>query len=89
MTIAEQLSEALLHKLEQQLVLAKELVHVDEELAAMTLDVFENPVGAAQWLTSEQPILGTKLTPMEYSRTAEGKTACIQALGRLDHGIFG
>jgi hypothetical protein len=65
--VAEQLSEALQRKLEHQQALAKELAGVDEELAAKALDVFENATGAAQWLTSEQPILGTNLTPMEYS----------------------
>ena len=89
MTIAEQLSEALQKKLERQQALAKELVHLDEELAASALNVFENAAGAAEWLTNVQPILGTEMTPVEFSKTPQGKAACLQALGRLDHGVFG
>ena len=89
MPVAQQLSEALQSKLEHQRVLAIELAQVDEELAAAALDTFENPVGAAQWLTSVLPVLGSDKTPMELSRTPEGKTACLQALGRLNYGIFG
>ena len=89
MSVAKQLSEALTRKLVHQQALAKELAHVDDELAAKALEVFENPVGAAQWLSRQQPILGSEKTPLELSRTPEGKAACLQALGRLDHGICG
>ena len=88
-TVAQQLSEAFLRKLEQQQALAKELVHVDEELAAKALEVIENAEGAAQWLTRVLPILDNEKTPLELSRTPEGNAACLQALGRLDYGIFG
>jgi uncharacterized protein (DUF2384 family) len=88
-TVAQQLSDALKRKLEQQQAIAEELVHVDEELAAKALEVIENAEGAAQWLIRVLPILDAKKTPLELSRTPEGKAACLQALGRLDYGIFG
>jgi uncharacterized protein (DUF2384 family) len=89
MTVAQKLSEALQRNLERDQVLAKELIHIDEELAARALVVIENPLGAAYWLTRVLPILDNEKTPLELSRTPEGKAACLQALGRLEYGIFG
>jgi glucose-6-phosphate-specific signal transduction histidine kinase len=44
--LAQQLSKALQRKLDRQQVLAKELVHTEEELAANAPEVLENAEGA-------------------------------------------
>jgi uncharacterized protein (DUF2384 family) len=86
--VAQQLSQALQRQLEHQQALAKQLNHIDEELAAAALDTFESPVGAAQWLTTALSVLGDEKTPLELSKTPDGKAACLQALGRLNYGNY-
>jgi uncharacterized protein (DUF2384 family) len=59
---------------------------VPEELAALCLDVFENPLGAWKYLTTSAIGLQGRI-PLEVARTPEGLTEVITLLKRIDHGI--
>jgi uncharacterized protein (DUF2384 family) len=88
MTFAEQISETLVVELKEHMILANELAMCDEEVAAAALDSFHTRLSSGYWLTKVHPSLGSDKTPMELSRTREGKAAVLLALGQLSHGVF-
>ena len=90
MTLAEQISQTLVANLMHRMALAQDLAKCDEEVVAAALNTFNSLVSAGKLLTTIQPILGSaNETPMDLSRTSEGKAAVLLALGLIDHGHSG
>jgi uncharacterized protein (DUF2384 family) len=59
---------------------------MSEKLATLSLEVFENPLGAWQFLTTSAIGLQGRI-PMEVARTPEGLAEVTILLKRIDHGI--
>jgi uncharacterized protein (DUF2384 family) len=59
---------------------------MSEELAVLCLEVFENPLGAWQFLITSAMGLQGRI-PLEVARTPEGLAAVTTLLKRIDHGI--
>lgn len=60
--------------------------NMPEELAALCLGVFENPLGAWGYLTTSAIGLQGRI-PLSVARTPEGLAELITLLKRTDHGV--
>lgn len=69
-----------------QVRLSALLADLDADVAAKALDVFEHPGLAAAWLLED--VFGGNTTPVEHARSKRGKKEVMEALGRIEHGVF-
>ncbi|TPE46591.1 DUF2384 domain-containing protein [Maribrevibacterium harenarium] len=62
-------------------------INSEDELLELANQIFANKQKAELWLNKPALALGGA-TPMEFAKTPEGKTAVIDLLGKIRHGIF-
>ena len=86
MTNAEQIGEAFRAEQLRKSEMVVALGSVDEIIAETAVRTFENPLGAAIWLTSPSIVFQGRI-PLDVLKTESGKTAVLQALIRIDRNI--
>ncbi len=63
------------------------LAQADPVIKAKALDVFNDPLSAAYFLTDPNRALGGK-SPLECLATEAGRLEVEQVLGRIEHGVY-